>query len=315
MSQKIISTLRLRGIWRNYSALILSALLILVFNRSLNSFNSFSEIQNILLYNTGLMLAVAGLGFVMIGGGIDFSIGYQISLIAAVISVSGVRGLPTGVVVLLALLTGVACGTLNGVLVAYGKLAPFAATIATQVIFRGFSYLLTGNSMVSSIASIIRNLARREILYIRLDIWIVAAAFLVLWVVIKKTVFGKNLRAVGLNEAIAAHAGVNTPLVKCISYSVSGFFYGLAAMVLISKRGYSGSEIGIGMEVQAIVAAYIGGVLALAEKQNVLSLLFGCLALSVIENGLPKVGVSGYVQYVVMGLILIISILMERKKA
>lgn len=291
-------------------------LLLLVLFSSVNDGQSvLVSLQGTILSSTALILSVCGLGFIMTGGGIDFSIGYQISLISAVISILSVRQFSDGVVVLGALAVGVLCGLANGLLVGYFEIPPFAATIATQVVFRGASYLLTQGNMISSIADSVRKTAKTYFLTIRLDVWLAVAGAVALWLFLRGTFWGMYLRAIGLNEARAGRAGIPVRRIKCLSYCIASLFYTAAAVVMISRYGYAGSEIGPGMDITSIVAAYIGGAFALAEKRRVHQLLLGALVVIAIERELPQAGVSAYLQYLITGVFLILSLMMRRKRS
>lgn len=303
-----------QSLWTKYSTVVLIVLLIMLFNLFGDGFWTLKSYQNIILSNTGLIVIVIGLSFVMIGGGIDLSLGYQISLIAVVISLLSTEKFPAWVVILGALLTGGCCGLLNGILVGYLEVVPFAATIATQIIFRGISFVLSEGRMVSYIAETIRIITRQKFLGVRIDVWILAFGVLVLWMVLRFFYLGKYLRAIGLNEQTAARAGIKVKVVKCLSYCIAGVFYAIAAMILVSRKGYAGSEIGVGMEITAIVAAYVGGILNMAEKQSVATLLLGALVVAVIETGLIKFGMNTAIQYIITGVILIVSMTIHRKQ-
>lgn len=304
----------LKNLWRKYSAISMIIILVIFFNLFGTGFQTLENYENIILNNTALVLAVIGLSFIMIGGGIDLSIGYQISMVSAVISILSIEQLPDWMVVLGVLLIGFLCGLMNGILVAYLNIVPFAATIATQIIFRGISYMISGGSMVSYIAQTIRGITKTYFLGVRIDVWLLILGFLVFWCILHGTFAGKYLRAIGLNEEIAVRAGVKTKRIKCFSYCIASIFYTIAAMILISRRGYAGSEIGQGMEITAISAAYIGGVLTLAEKQSIITLFLGTLVVAVIENGLTKVGINSSLQYIITGIILIIAMTIQRKQ-
>ena len=303
-----------QSLWNRYSTVVLFVVLITMFNLFGEGFWSVKSYQNIVWSNTGLILVVVGLSFVMIGGGIDLSIGYQISLIAVIISMLSTAHFPDWVVIRGALATGACCGLLNGVLVGYLEIVPFAATIATQILFRGVSFGLSNGRMVSYIAESIRIITRKSFLGLRLDVWIVILGVLVLWVVLRFLFMGKYLRAIGLNEATAARAGIKVKYTKCLSYCVAGLFYAVAAMILVSRKGYAGSEIGVGMEITAIVAAYVGGILNMAEKQSVATLLLGTLGVAVSDTGLKKFGMNTAIQYIITGLILITSMTIHKKQ-
>lgn len=312
--KRLENTVKIQDIWGKYSTVAILVALTVIFNLLGQESWPLESYENIIASNAGVMLTVVGLSFIMIGGGIDLSIGYQISTVAVVISLLSMEKLPDWVVIVGALLVGVCCGLLNGILVGFLEIVPFAATIATQIIFRGISFVLSSGRMVSYIAATVRQIARTYFLGIRIDIWLVIVGFLLLWFVLRYSYVGKYLRAVGLNEAAAIRARVKVKGIKCLSYCVASLFYSVAAMVMVSRRGYAGSEIGVGMEITAIVAAYVGGILSMAEKQSVVTLFLGTLVVAVIENGLTKIGMNTSVQYIITGIILIISMTLHKRQ-
>jgi len=309
-----LHSVNFRDIWEKYSAVILIVILVIMFNIFGSGFWSLKNYEDIILNNTGMIITVVGLSFVMLGGGIDLSIGYQISMVSVVISLLSVGDLPDSAVIAGALLAGLCCGLLNGILVGYLEIVPFAATIATQIIFRGCSFAFSQGRMVSNMAEAIRQITRFRIIGIRLDMWLAVLGFFALGLILRISFIGKNLRAIGLDENAAQRAGVKVKRVKCLSYCIASFFYAVAAMVLTSRKGYAGSEIGVGMEITAIVAAYVGGILTFAQKQGVATLLLGTLVVAVIENGLLKVGMNTYIQYIITGTILIVSMTLHKRQ-
>lgn len=304
----------LQALWEEYSVFLLFVLTAVLFNIYSAGFLSLAHIGQSFLSNIALMIVVLGVSFVMIGGGIDLSVGYQISLSSVVIALLSTHGFPDWVVFAGALLTGVLCGLLNGVLIGVFGIVPFAATIATQIIFRGLSFVLSNGSMVSYISDMVRSVTRRAVLGIRGDLWLLLGTFLVSVLILHFSFLGKYIRAIGLEQETARRAGVKVGRVQCISYALAGLFYAIASVILTSTRGYAGSEIGIGMEISGIVAAYIGGVLGQARKLNLVALLCGALTVGVIERGLPNVGINVYVQYIITGMILIVSMGIHRKR-
>ena len=304
----------LSNLWENYSTIVIMLAIAIIFNSISRGFVSLGNLEKIVLQNLPLMLIVLGTVFVMIVGGIDLSIGYQISLVSAVLSYLSIQQRSGWIAIAGALGAGLLCGLLNGVLVGYLKIVPFAATIATQIMFRGISYLISKGSMTSNIPEGVRILAKSYLGEIQNSVWVVLLGILVFQIVMKYSYIGKYFRAVGLDEKIATAAGVPTRFMRCLAYGIASIFYALAGLCMVSVRGYSGSEIGVGMEIQGIAAAYIGGVLGKAEQPLVLSLILGVLTIGMIANGLPKIGISEYVQYVFTGVILVISMIIHNKR-
>ncbi len=306
------SNLNLPKLWEQYSTIALILILTIIIVWRSSKMLSLEGFDKIMLNNAALLAVVLGVAFVMIGGGIDLSIGYQISLISVVISGLSVARMSPFVVLLGGFLTGLLCGLFNGVLVAYLGIVPFAATIASQIIFHGLSYVISGGSMVSYMPDIIPKLTKSVWLGLRLDAWISIALLIVFVVILRFSYAGKYLRAVGLKEQSAAQMGVPTKRIKWLSYCIASLFYTVASLLLISKQGYAGSEIGVGMEIKGIAAAYIGGALIQAEHPNVINLALGTLIVGLIESGLPQVGVNSYIHYIIIGIILIMTMWIHR---
>lgn len=302
----------IQKIWEQYSSILLAVLLTVIFSFRSEDYLSWGNFEAIVLSHTSLMIVVAGLSFIMISGGIDLSVGYQISMVSVVISMLSMGHYSAGAVIAGALLTGALCGLCNGILVACFDIVSFAATLATQIILRGLSWYLSNGSMVSYMPGAVRQMTRARWLGIRVDIWLMLLCLLVFWIVLRLSFYGKYLRALGLNEEAAGRAGVRVKLIKCSSYCLAGVFYALAAIIMTSRRGYAGSEIGVGMEITGIAAAYIGGILGQAAKPRILTLILGVLIVGMIDNGLPKIGINSQVQYMITGIILIIAMALHK---
>lgn len=304
----------IQGIWEKYSTYFLMLILTVCFYLRPNDYISAANLQDLFLGGSALVIVVFGVSLVMIMGGIDLSVGYQISLVSVAIAGFSRLGLPDWLVISGALLAGGLCGLLNGILVTVFDIVPFAATIATQIIFRGASYYLSNGRMVSYIPDTVRNITRYRLLNIRGDVWIMLLVLLLFAFILHFSFFGKYMRAIGLNEKSAERAGVKVKQIKCASYCLAGLLYGVASIIMTSTRGYAGSEIGIGMEITAIAAAYIGGLLKQPEKPNVITLFLGAVIVGMITNRLPKAGVNSYIQYIFTGLILIVAIGIHKKR-
>ena len=306
--------LNFQMLWEKYSALVLAVVMAIVFSRQSGSFLSAENLKKIIYDNIPLAMSVLGVSEVMIGGGIDFSIGYQISLLSVLISSMSNRHLPAPLLVLGILTASGICGLMNGVMVAYVGVAPFAATIATQIIFRGLSYYLSNGSMSSNISAIVRNMTRTGIFSVRWDLWMAALTIFLFVLVMKFLYVGRSLRAVGLDEESAMRSGIKVNSVKLFSYIMASFFYAMAAMVMTSKRGYAGSTIGEGMEITSIATAYVGGILWQAENPNIINLLLGVFVVGMIDNGLQLTGVNPFLQYIFTGFILLIAMSTHRRR-
>ncbi|MDO4333996.1 MAG: ABC transporter permease [Eubacteriales bacterium] len=304
-----------REYWEKYIVLLLFIIgCAVMLNIRSDLFPTGLNLKQIVLGDTALMIVVLGISYVMIVGGIDLSVGYQISLVSAVIAMLSMRELPDWAVILGALAVGMLCGLLNGILVAFLDIVPFAATIATQIIFRGLSYYISKGRMIANISDTVRAVTKREWLGIRGDLWLALLAIALFVGIMRFSFPGTYMRAVGLAEEAAGRAGIKVKKVKCFAYCLAGLLYATAAVILTSVRGYAGSEIGVGMEITGIAAAYIGGVLSQAKKPSIIRLIFGVLMVGTIESLVPKVEILSYLKYLIMGLLLIVVMGIHKKR-
>ncbi|MCC8045599.1 MAG: ABC transporter permease [Clostridiales bacterium] len=301
-------------IWNQYSTIILLVAVIFIFSVREDGFFRVENFQSIVRNSTELLVIVMGLSVIMAGGGYDLSIGWQISLLSVLMHHLGNRGVDGAAAILIILITGVFLGLLNGVLVSYFGIIPFVATIATQMIYRGCSYLFSGGSMSNVFPRSIYYMSRTRLAGLRLDIWIAFICALVVCVLFQGTYIGKYIRAIGLSEPNAIRSGIQVRRMKCSTYAIAGLFYAVAAMMLTSSYGYAGSENGIGMEISAIAAACVGGIMGRANRVQVWKLVTGVLIIGIIEKGLPSIGVSAYVQYIFTGIVVVISMILSQSQ-
>ncbi len=287
----------------------LYGLIMLMFTMLSPDFLEGYSLGKIIWRNTYVVIMTIGLSFVMAGGWIDFSAGYQISLVSVLAGRLLSAGVHPAIVVLLSLLAGLFCGLLNGFLTAVLGLAPFAATFATQVIFKGISYTISSGSVFSNLPASFRVLTQTKILGIHTDIWIAGLCLLVAAFVFAFTYLGRYIKAIGENEEAVWQSNVNVALVKMICFLISSFFCALAALIMISQYGRATSYNGSGMEIFGITAVYLSGaVKSQASKTgsgyHAWRLVMGVLILETIETGMKLMGWNQFIQYIVMGGIL-----------
>lgn len=294
------------------SVLLIFVTLAGIFSMLSPNFMTLFNLKNLLLQNTHMIVIVLGLAFVMIGGGIDLSVGYQISLITVVMGKLFSMGAPYPLAVAAGFLAGALCGACNGILVAFCNIVPFAATLATQVIFHGLSYWISSGRTYSRIPASFQRLTGRACFGVQADVWVTLICLIVVGIVFRFTFYGKYIRAIGQDEVVTARTGVNVRKTKMFCYMIAGVFFALAAMLLVSKQSIASSANGVGMEINGIAAAYIGGVPGQAEEVRVRNLVLGVLIMAMIDNGLQMSGGNQYLQYVITGIILIISMIARK---
>jgi ribose/xylose/arabinose/galactoside ABC-type transport system permease subunit len=277
-------------------------------------FASLDNLLNILEASSFLGLVAVGMTFVIVGGGIDLSVGSLLAL-AAVLAAYGSQYGTLGAV---ALPLGV-CGLIglsNGLLIARGRLAPFIVTLAALLFARGMAFAVSdeGNTIfhVDDQLAVIW-LGQGSIAGVRVPIIIAAIAFAAGWVILNRTRYGMAVTAIGGSEDAARLMGLPIARVKMAMYLASGLLAGLSGLLVAARSSSGQSTIGVGFELQAIAAVVIGGTILTGGSGSIMGTLAGVLLLNVINNVINQVGtLSSYYQQVVSGVFLISVVLIQR---
>jgi ribose/xylose/arabinose/galactoside ABC-type transport system permease subunit len=263
-------------------------------------------LTNIIIQNSYFIIVAIGLSFVMIGGGIDLSVGYQMSLVGVVTAMlMMVYHLPPWLAVLLGISLGTTLGLINGLIVTSIKIFPLIATLATATVFQGISYLISKANTFRGYPVEFLYLTKGKVFGIPFDILLTLAIAILVSIVYTETVFGFRLLALGGNEEASRLAGINTRRMKIAIYTICGFFTAIATMVMISKANTTNSSFGPGTEFIALTAAIVGGISFMGGEGSIQSLIAGVLLLAVLGNGMQLAGWGTYAQFIVRGLILL----------
>lgn len=300
-----ISKIDLSGL-RKYTVIIVLLALMSLFSLVSPYFLTWRNLTNILIQNTYFIIVAIGLSFVMIGGGIDLSVGYQMSLVGVVTAMCMmVYQMPVWLAVLIGLLLGTTLGLINGLIVTNIKIFPLIATLATATVFQGLSYIISKANTFRGYPEEFLILTKGNIFGIPSDIVLTLVIALVVSFVYTETVFGFRLLALGGNEEASRLAGINTRRMKIAIYTICGFFTAIATMVMISKSNTTNSSFGPGTEFIALTAAIVGGISFMGGEGSIQSLIAGVLLLAVLGNGMQLAGWGTYAQFIVRGMILL----------
>lgn len=252
-----------------------------------------------------------GMTFVIIMGGIDLSVGSILSLSAMftadILMKNGIHALPLAL--LASLGTGLACGFVNGFLIAQFDLQPFLVTMGTMNIFRGLDYLYSG-------AVSIRGLPKEWISYWNSAVpWaaiIFGAVVAVMIFLIKKTKYSRYVYAIGGNEDATRLSGVYTRKIKILTYMLNGLLCAIAGLLYVGRMASAEANAGMGYELDAIAAAAIGGASLAGGRGSLIGTLLGAIILTVLANGLTLLNVQSFYQVIMTGAIIIIAILVDK---
>lgn len=262
-------------------------------------------------------LIAFGMTFVILTGGIDLSVGAILALSSALTAGFIVSGMDPILAIIVGSIIGAILGMVNGLLITKGKMAPFIATLATMTIFRGLTLVYTDGNPITGLGSnyAFQLFGRGYFLGIPVPAITMLLTFIVLWVLLHKTPFGRRTYAIGGNEKAALISGIKVPRVKIMIYSLAGFMSALAGAILTSRLNSAQPTAGTSYELDAIAAVVLGGTSLSGGRGRIVGTLIGVLIIGVLNNGMNLLGVSSFYQSVVKGIVILIAVLLDRKKS
>ena len=296
---------------KKYTVMFVLIILMALFSLASPYFFTFRNITNIINQNTYFIIVAIALSFVMIGGGIDLSVGYQMSLVGVVTAMlMVVYDLPVWLAVLLGLALGTCLGLINGLIVTNIKVFPLIATLATSIIFQGLSYLISKANTFRGYPDEFLYLTRGKLLGIPVDVLLAILIAVAVSIIYTETVYGFRLIALGGNEEGSRLAGINTRRMKVSIYTICGFLTAVGTMVMISKANTTNSSFGPGTEFICLTALIVGGVSFMGGEGNIPAIITGVFILAILGNGMQLAGWGTYAQFIVRGLILLGAVML-----
>jgi ribose transport system permease protein len=270
------------------------------------------NIFTILQQASAIGVVAVGMTFVIIGGGIDLSVGAIIALAGVWATTLATQSYGAVGMIFCALVVGLGVGLVNGVLISYGKLVPFIATLAMMVAARGLAAQISGKQTQVSNNTTINDIATNRPLGIPLLVWILALVVAIGWILLNRTTFGRRTVAVGGNPEAARLAGINVKWQTLLLYGLSGLCCGIAAIMLTSQGTSAQAAMANLYELDAIAAAIIGGTLLSGGRGTIIGTLFGVLVFATITNLFAINNLSTEVQNMVKGGIIVAAVLIQQ---
>jgi ribose transport system permease protein len=264
--------------------------------------------------NIGRTLGVVGIvsigmTMVMISGGVDISVGSTAALSGVVTSILWLQaGIPLGIATLVGLAACMLVGFINGFLIAVVRINPLITTLASFSIVRGLAFVLS-NGQTNQLANpAFQFLGRGEIAGIPASLLLMLALFVLVFILMHFTQFGRNLYAIGGSAEASRLAGIAVRRHLLIVYTFSGFLAGLAGIVIASQLASSAPRAAVGLEFTVIAAVVLGGTSLSGGKGSLIGTLVGVFILRVLDNGLVQTRVSSFYQDVVSGAVLLLAV-------
>ena len=274
-------------------------------------FLTVSNLLNVAQQTSINAIIAVGMTFVIITAGIDLSVGSLVAFSGVVLASVLQAGVPLPIAILVGLGVGLFCGMINGLLITHGRIPPFISTLGMMSVARGAALLYTKGRPVSGFSENFRYLATGEIFHIPVPVIIMGVVYIIAHFVLNRTKLGRYAYAIGGNEEAAILSGINVKLYKTMVYALCGMLSGLAALILTARLNSAQPIAGNMYELDAIAATVIGGTSLMGGEGTVLGTLIGALIMGVLRNGLNLLGVSSFIQQIVIGSVIIIAVLLD----
>jgi ribose transport system permease protein len=274
-------------------------------------FTNFDNVLTIIRFASITGVLSIGVTFVIIAGGIDLSVGSVLGLATVVATLPAVQLFAQQtnwfVMVLIALLVGVAAGVVNGVVIAYGNVVAFMATLAMLVGARGLAEILSNRT-----TQIVRV---QDVFGIPVLIWIFLLVAVAGWILLNRTTFGRRTVAIGGNQEAARLAGIKVKRHTVYLYALAGLTSGIAAIMMLGRTTAGTSTHGTLYELDAIAAVVVGGTLLVGGRGTITGTVFGVLIFATLTNVFTQNNLSTSVQALAKGIIIVVAVLLQQRFA
>lgn len=306
---------RILEIWNQYSVLIAFLLICVVASALSESFLSVTNLTNVVRQTSIIGVVALGQTIVILSGGLDLSVGSVLALVGGF----GLMALNATGSPLVAVLTTVGAatviGAVNGIITAKGRIAPFIVTLGMMAAARSIILHITQGGSLSGKHLEYTQIARGEFLGIGYPIYIFVACTLLIFILLRKTRFGRYIYAIGSNEKAALLSGVRVDRVKIAAYALCSALVGVAAVIESSRlNSISSSSSGLSYELDSIAAVVIGGTRLSGGKGSIWGTFLGVLILGILNNVINLMNVSPYLQGLVKGVIIITAVLLQKRE-
>jgi ribose transport system permease protein len=283
-------------------------------------FLTLRNLQTMLVSSAPVVVAALGMTVIIIAGGIDLSAGTAVALSATVMAWVLKQGGPIELALACSILTGCTAGCVNGAMISALRVAPFIVTLGTMTAYLGIAKLVADETTVrpplESVPRWINGLAMPSPdppwLLVALGVWIMLAMAAGLSLVLRYTVFGRYVFALGSNEQTARLCGLNVPALKLAVYTLGGLFVGLAGVYQFAKLKVGNPTSGVGLELRVIAAVVIGGASLSGGRGTVLGTLAGALLMQTIASGCTQLGLSNPIQDIILGVIIVAAVTVDQ---
>ena len=306
---KIIKIEKLKGL----EILFVFIVIFITFSIITPNFLKVNNIINIVRQIATLGIASAAMAFPLLIGGIDLSVGFQISMVNVVCAWlmvnAGMHPVPA---VIAAMIMCTLIGFFNGLIIVLTKVPAMIVTLGVMNILTGISYMITGGLPIFGFPPSFKVIGQGTVFgLIPVSVIIMAVVFVLAQIVLTKTYFGRYFYAVGSNEEASKLSGVNTDFIKILAHTICGFLTAISAIVLLSRTNSGQSSSGGTYIFDIVTACVMGGVSIQGGKGTMYNVVLGVLIVGMLKNGLILVGANAYTQLAVNGVLMLVAVIYD----
>jgi ribose transport system permease protein len=291
---------------------LLFAVLLAAFALLSDRFLTPANFVNIVIQAAHVGIIAIGMTFVLLIGGIDLSVGANMYVCAAVLGLF-LKDLPLVVAFPLVALVGLVFGAVNAWFITRLRVAAFITTLSTLFIGRGIALYFSGSKMVGFSPAVL-SLGRASYLGVPSAIWAFVVVFVVAFVALGQTTFGRQIYAVGADPDAAAKAGINVRRIVFSVYCIAGVCAAVGGLVSLSQVAVASSTFGYQKEFPVIAAAVLGGTSLFGGRGGVLGTVFGAVLIQTVENGLVMIDADPYIYPLVISVIIFIAVFIDSSR-
>jgi ribose transport system permease protein len=280
---------------------------------------STTNLRVVLAQTVIVAIGALGMTMIIISGGIDLSVGSGIALTSVVTAVALRAGGSPVAAILAAIAVGGLVGMVNGIAITSLRVVPFIATLGMLGIARGAAKWVADQQTVNAPATWINELAvtfpSRPWMLFAPGVWLTVFLAIVMTLVLRYTIFGRRVFALGSNEAAARAVGIRTNRLKIWIYSIAGLFFGLAGVAQMSRLRQGDPTVAVGVELDVIAAVVIGGGSLSGGEGSIGGAMIGALVMAFLRNGCQQMEWPNYVQEIIIGAVIVVAVAADRYRA
>jgi len=293
--------------------LLFYALTVYFSDDGVSNFMTLNNTMNILRQVAINLVLAAGMTFVILTGGIDLSVGSILAVSAVLGMLTSLPDAMPAMSLPVFILSGLIIGVFNGALVAYLNINPFVVTLGTMTALRGAAYLFaSGTTVLNNNIPSFEWLGNGEFLHLPWLIWVAAMVAVASWFILRKTILGLHIYAVGGNMQAARLTGIKVSTILLFVYAMNGLCSGLGGAMSASRLYGANGNWGVGYELDAIAAVVLGGTSLNGGVGSIWGTVVGALIIGVMNNGLTILGLSSFWQYVAKGAVIVIAVVLDK---